>query len=431
MFIFGTRPEIIKLSPLIKEAEKRNIKYYLIHTGQHYDNNMSKIFIDKLKIREPDYNLGVKNNQRIFQLSEMIAKLGKTIQKIKPNVVIAQGDTTSVLASSLVCSTLNIAFGHVEAGIRSFDLTMPEEINRRVAAVSANFHFAPTVQSVFNLLLEGVQPKRIFLTGNTIVDATKQNIKVAKKEENKNLTSIYNFIEKSPFILCTLHRPSNVDKIENIKEILEAFKHFDVENMKIVFPIHPRTLKRIKEFNMINKFMNLKNLLLTEPLDYFSFLRLLSDCSLILTDSGGVQEEAITLKKRCVTLRTNTERPETLYKNINILCLTKKEQIIEKVNQQLELGEINEKIKNPYGDGNTSKIILDILSNNDELFNFETPLFLNNGNRSIKLCTIKEQVPLEKFKKETEEIILFFNEMGEPIFNPKNLKSNYSALIRY
>jgi len=430
MIIFGTRPEIIKMAPIIREIEKRNLECFIIHTGQHYDYNMSQAFIKSLKLKKPDINLDVRSDLKTVQISKMITKIGKCVLDEKPDIVLAQGDTNSVLATSLVCSSLGIAFGHVEAGIRSFDLTMPEEINRRITGVASNFHFAPSTKAVFNLLLEGIEPKRIFLTGNTIVDATIQHLDIAQKEKSESLDSIYKFINNSPFILCTLHRPSNVDRKESLVEILEAFKAIEAMQLKIVFPIHPRTVKRLKKFNLWSAFQELDNLFLTNPVDYLSFIKLLSDCSLVLTDSGGIQEEAVTLRKRCVTLRTNTERPETIELGVNVLCQTKKENILNAVKHQLALGEINEDIPNPYGNGDSAKLIVDILLNYHELYKFEPPITLEKGTKSQKLLRVESDIITSDFEKENGTIIMVFNEKGDPILKPEYLKSNYSVMIR-
>jgi len=430
MIIFGTRPEIIKMAPLIREIEKRNLECFIIHTGQHYDYNMSQAFIKSLKLKNPDINLNVGSDLKTVQISKMISKIGKCVLDEKPDIVLAQGDTNSVLAASLVCSSLGVAFGHVEAGIRSFDLTMPEEINRRITGVASNFHFAPSENAVFNLLLEGIEPKRIFLTGNTIVDATIQHLGIAQKLKSEILNSIYEFTNNSSFILCTLHRPSNVDRKESLVEILEVFKRFEAIQQKIVFPIHPRTVKRLQEFNLWSDFQKLDNLFLTDPVDYLSFIKLLSDCSIVLTDSGGIQEEAVTLRKRCVTLRTNTERPETIKLGVNILCKTKKEDIIQAVKKQLVLGEINEHIPNPYGNGDSARKIIDILLDYHELYKFEPPITLDKGTKCLKLLLIETDVLTSDFEKENGTIIMVFNEKGDPILKPKYLKSNYSVMIR-
>lgn len=356
MFVIGTRPEIIKMAPLIREGLTRYSQIYLVHTGQHYDHNMSQTFFKSLNLPPPTYNLEVGSGSHAYQLSEIIIKLEKLIFKIQPDIVFAQGDTNSVAATALVCGKINVPFAHVEAGIRSFDMTMPEEINRKIAAVTANYHFAPTKQAVINLLTEGVNHNRIFLTGNTIVDATLQHIEIAEKIKNKDIEDIFNFLDGSDFILCTLHRQSNVNNKESLKEILRAFQILQKRGIKIIFPCHPRTIKQIKKLNLDKEFKKLTNLYLCDPLDYLSFIKLIKECSLILTDSGGIQEEAATLKKKCVTLRTNTERPETIEIGLNVLSKTIAEDIIANIDLQLskDISKIKN-YKNPYGDGTASK----------------------------------------------------------------------------
>jgi len=430
LIVIGTRPEIIKNAPLIREIIKRKHELWIIHTGQHYDYDMSESFFKILKLPVPNFNLETGSASDSVQLAIMIKKLEKIVINIKPDVVLAQGDTNSVLAASLVCSKLNVTFGHVEAGIRSYDLTMAEEINRRIAGVCSHFHFAPSKIAVINLLSEGVEPRRIFLTGNTIVDATIQHLSIAKTIQNSKLATIKNFLGESQFILCTLHRPSNVDNKAAMIEILLSFRELLKRNIKIIFPIHPRTVKNLKIFGLWNKFQEINNLLLTEPLDYLTFLKLMSECTLILTDSGGIQEEAVTLGKKCVTLRTNTERPETLELGINILCKTIKSDIIQTIEKQLSNNSFyNKQFINPYGDGHAACKIIDILEKNQDLYSFSSPVFLEKGAKFYKLVKINETIDKDVFEKNEGIIKMTFDIKGNAILTPRILKKGYCVVV--
>jgi UDP-N-acetylglucosamine 2-epimerase (non-hydrolysing) len=431
MVVIGTRPEIIKMAPVVRAFHNKDIELTIVHTGQHYDFEMSQTFFDSLNLPKPSVNFNVGSGSHIYQISSIITKLEKITDENKPDILLAQGDTNSVLASSLVCIKNSISFGHVEAGIRSFDYTMPEEINRKYAAIAANMNFAPTDNAVFNLLFEGIDFNIIYLTGNTIVDATLQHLKLSKEMTSKDLEMIYDFISGRQFILCTLHRPSNVDNKESLNEILNAFHELCNNGDVIILPIHPRTVQKMKDFQLYSKFKNISNLLLTNPLNYLNFIKIMSECSLILTDSGGVQEEAVTLKKFCVTLRHNTERPETIKIGINILCKTKKENIIKAVRNQLNKSKATlNYLVNPYGDGKAGEKIVDLILDNYEKTKFTPPCLLKKGSLTFKLEKINNKISRMEFEKEYGNIVSLFNSSGDPLLIPEILDKDLTAIVK-
>lgn len=356
--ILGTRPEIIKMSPIIRELEDKN--YFIIHTNQHYSENMDGIFFQELELPSQDYNLNIGSGTHGEQTGKMLAKIEKILLKEKPYLVVVQGDTNTVLAGALAASKLNIKIAHVEAGLRSYDKTMPEETNRVVTDHISDYLFVPTETAKNNLLKEGIDEKNIFVVGNTIVDATLQNLKIAEEKESINefLTEITN---GKDYFLLTLHRAENTDNVDRLKSIVESIiqvaEHF---NHNIIFPIHPRTEKKLKEYDLMRKLEDNSLIKIIEPIGYLEFLILEKNAKLILTDSGGVQEEACILKVPCVTLRENTERPETLDVGGNILAGYNKEKIISSAEIMLKK---NRNWENPFGDGNTGKKIVEILYN--------------------------------------------------------------------
>ncbi len=431
--VFGTRPEIIKLAPVILEAKRRNINLTIIHTGQHYDEEMSGLIIQNLGIPKPDINLTTNTSDSDIQLGEMISQLGSILRKNKPDMVIAAGDTNSVLACSLACSVNNIPFGHIEAGLRSFDNTMPEERNRKLVDGVSSFLFAPSKRAVINLLHEKIDSDRIFLTGNTIVDAVKIFSKNLKDYDSHYINQIREKI-KVDYILCTIHRISNVEIPENLVEIIKAFE--SINSIDIVFFTHPRTLKKIQEINCYKRLVSIPNLSVFSSVDYLSILKILSDhkCKLILTDSGGLQEEALILKKPCVTIRPNTERPETVENGVNFLVPAKGEIISETVKQTLadvEIQQIFEKIENPYGEGDSSLKILDIIEQNWQNAAFNQTLTYTKGAYSYSLISIQENIDKEEFEKRYKcKICVIYNNRGDPLDITEKLLEKSTAIVK-
>ncbi len=356
--ILGTRPEIIKMSPIIRACEKENIDYHLIHTGQHYSYEMDEIFFQELELPKPKYNLNVGSGTH----GEQTAKILTGIEKIlidekygRKDVVLVEGDTNSVLAAALAAAKLHIKVGHVEAGLRSYFREMPEEINRVLTDHISDYLFAPTENAKNILLKEGIEKEKIFVTGNTIVDAVYQNIQIANKKESNILKKLG--IENSNYFLVTLHRTENVDNIERLKSIIDGLNIICKKyQLLIIFPAHPRTKKMIEKFKIkLDKNINLIN-----PVGYFEFLQLETNAKLVLSDSGGVQEETCILKVPCVTLRDNTERPETIEVGSNTLTECNQDMIINKIELMLNK---DKKWKNPFGNGNAGINIIKILEN--------------------------------------------------------------------
>lgn len=330
LHIVGARPQFIKLVSLSKEIRIRN-EEIIIHTGQHFDKNMSKIFFDDLGIPAPNINLEISGGGHGKQTGHMIIKLEEEIRKINPSIIIIYGDTNSTLAGSIVGSKLGIPIIHVEAGLRSFNRTMPEEINRIIADHTSDYLFAPTEAAMINLDKEGLSSKS-FLTGDLMVDTLNQFIELAK---NSNILKNQN-LAKNNYYLLTLHRPYNVDNVQKLKKILENLSTLDND---VIFPIHPRTQKVIIE-NNINFNNRIK---IINPLSYLDFLFLQFHSKRIITDSGGIQKEAYILSKPCITIRPETEWIETVNNGWNVLLDPYSDNFVEVIksfNPQNERKEI-------------------------------------------------------------------------------------------
>ena len=348
--ILGTRPEIIKMSPIIKKLECLRLNYFILHTGQHYSYNMDKVFFDQLKLPEPSYNLGIRSGTQAEEVGKMLMGVETILQKERVEIVLVEGDTNSVLAGALAAAKLGIKVGHVEAGLRSYDKEMPEEINRVLTDHLSDYLFAPTENSRQNLLKEGIDEEKIVVTGNTIVDAVYQNSKLS--EGNNVLEELG--LEEDDYFLVTIHRQENVDNKERFHGILKGLESIGEEFEKpVIYPIHPRSRKMLNELSI-----NVSGIRFMNPFDYLSFLHLESRAKVILTDSGGIQEEACILGVPCVTLRDNTERPETLEIGANVLAGTSSVEIVEKVRSIL-----NKKHdwKHPFGDGKAAMRIVNEL----------------------------------------------------------------------
>jgi len=354
--VLGTRPEIIKLSPVIRELEKledNNIDYFIIHTNQHYSENLDRIFFKELNLPEPKYNLKVGSASHGKQTGRMLEGIEKVLMREKPDIVIVQGDTNTTLAGALASSKLGIEVAHVEAGLRSYDRSMPEEINRVLTDHISNYLFVPTEIAEENLRREGIR-ENVFLVGNTIVDATLQNIEIAEEKKEELL----NTVKEGDYFLLTIHRVENTDNRRRLEGIVEGIlKVAEYYDKTVVFPVHPRTENKLKEYNLWDRLKN-GNIEILEPMGYFKFLILEKYAKLILTDSGGVQEEACILKVPCITLRKNTERPETLEVGSNILVDIEKGDILEAVNTMLRR---DRNWRNPFGDGRSGERIVKIL----------------------------------------------------------------------
>jgi UDP-N-acetylglucosamine 2-epimerase (non-hydrolysing) len=350
--ILGTRPEIIKMSPIIRECKKQGLDYFILHTGQHYSYNLDKIFFNELELPAAKYNLDVGSGTHAEETGKMLIGIEKVLKEEKPDIILVEGDTNTVLAGALAASKLHIKVGHVEAGLRSYDRNMPEEINRILADHDSDYLFAPTEKAKKNLLREGIEENKIFVTGNTIVDAVYQNLEIARRK-----VDVLNKLNLNPeeYFLVTAHRQENVDIKERLKGILDGLElvHNDC-NLPIIYPIHPRTKKKIREFGLKIP----EGIELIKPLGFLEFLQLEANAKLVLTDSGGVQEETCILKVPCVTLRENTERPETLEVGSNVLAGVNQDKILESVKKMMNK---ERNWTNPFGEGKAGRAIIEIL----------------------------------------------------------------------
>lgn len=355
--ILGTRPEIIKMSPVIRECENLGLDYFILHSGQHYSYGMDRVFFEELNLAGVRYNLDVGSGNHGEQTGKILVGIEKILLKEEPDVVLVQGDTNTVLAGALAAVKLKIRVGHVEAGLRSYDKGMPEEINRVITDHSSDFLFTPTKISKECLLREGISDEKIFVTGNTVVDAVLQNLKFAKEMYGKTVQNLE--LNKGDYGVVTVHRQENVDDKKRLRGILEGLDNFAEESgLKLLWPIHPRAKKQLNRFSLVSK-----NVLFVEPLGYLRFLTLMSNARIVLTDSGGVQEETCILGIPCVTVRDNTERPETLDVGSNVLAGTDPQVIVEKAMSMLKCTKM---WKNPFGDGNSGHRIIEILRNKYE-----------------------------------------------------------------
>ncbi|MGD9733029.1 MAG: non-hydrolyzing UDP-N-acetylglucosamine 2-epimerase [Desulfamplus sp.] len=324
--IAGARPNFMKIAPIAREFDKhsKEINYKIIHTGQHYDPNMSDVFFDELDIRKPDYHLGAGGGTHAQQTAKIMTGFEDICQTDRPDLVMVVGDVNSTLACSIVAKKMNIKVAHVEAGLRSFDLSMPEEINRMVTDAISDIFFITEEQGMANLLKEGKSKKQLYFVGHVMIDNLFFQLQKLEQMDT-NIFPTNSFKQKhSKYGVVTLHRPSNVDDKRNLESIFSTLSTIS-ERLPLIFPIHPRTLKNMKEFN-IEPSSSIK---LIEPLSYMEFLNLWKDAALALTDSGGLQEETTALGIPCLTIRENTERPITITQGTNKLVGISKQKILD------------------------------------------------------------------------------------------------------
>ncbi len=344
------------MAPVVKALrERRDLETILLHTGQHYDPTMSDSFIRDLGLPEPEVNLGTGSGTHGEQTAHMLLGYERALRQYRPDLVLTQGDTNSVLAAALATVKLHVPFGHVESGLRSFDRAMPEEINRVLADDCSDLCFAPTVTACLNLLAEGIQPPRVFLTGNSIVDACAQHLDTALARAHL-LRDLQ--LEGQPYIALTLHRSENTDQAENLHRLVATLD--GLRGTPVVFPVHPRARAALQSHQLWVRLEALDHVRLLEPLPYLEFLNLLWHSRVVLTDSGGVQEESLTLGVPCITLRENTERPETLQPGKNALVGVDREAILRLTSQFLREPPTPRRLfleGNPLGDGRAGERI--------------------------------------------------------------------------
>lgn len=388
LHVVGARPNFMKIAPLADAVKaynlshdgNRRIEQVIVHTGQHYDEKMSKLFFDELGIPKPDVNLEVGSASHAVQTAEIMKRFEPILLQEGPDYVLVVGDVNSTIACSLVAAKLGVKVAHVEAGLRSFDRTMPEEINRILTDAIADLLFVTEESGVENLRSEGVQEKKIHFVGNVMIDTL---LKHREKASQSSILSRLGLVSHGgdadgtvkPYGLITLHRPSNVDDRETFLGILEALSEI-AKRVPIIFPIHPRTLKRVSEFGFKGFFSNLTKagtdfdhvgIHCIEPQGYLDFLRLVTCARLVLTDSGGIQEETTVLGVPCITMRENTERPVTVKLGTNIIAGTKKNAIIDAANHHITESESHRRVRvPPLWDGGAAERIVSILIDTEE-----------------------------------------------------------------
>lgn len=351
--IAGTRPEIIKIAPIIRNLQSLNLDFSFILTGQHYDYELSKQMISDLNLPSPNLAIDLKTSSPASQIAEIMTRLEPFIEQQSKAVVLVQGDTNSVVSASLTSVKAGIPIGHIEAGLRSYDWRMPEEHNRRMVDHISDLLFAPTEHDKLNLVREGVYGS-VHVTGNTVIDAVNEHLPLAEKRSN-----ILENIEQHDFILATLHRSENVDDETRIFSIIKAFIESKIQ---ILFPLHPRTKKRLKEFGLFDKVVLARNIQIVPPLGYLDFLVLMKNSRFIVTDSGGIQEEATApeISKRILIIRNSTERPEAIECGAAKLVPPNYENVLKEMKSEMS-DETTRNYKCPFGDGNSAKRIIDIV----------------------------------------------------------------------
>jgi len=326
--IVGARPNFMKIAPLMAEYSRcSGIEAVLVHTGQHYDEKMSDLFFRDLGIPKPDVNLGVGSGSHAVQTAEIMKAFEPVVLEYRPDAVLVVGDVNSTIACGLVAVKLGVKLVHVEAGLRSFDRSMPEEINRILTDSISDLLFCTERSGVDNLLKEGVARDRIHLVGHVMIDTLLKNLERARESKILDDLRAQGCLNGEGFAVLTLHRPSNVDDPAVFSRILDALAAIQVD-LPVLFPVHPRTRKNLATLGLMPRIDGLKNLHLLEPVGYLDFLKLTSSATVVLTDSGGIQEETTILKVPCITLRENTERPITVTAGSNQLAGTDTDKIV-------------------------------------------------------------------------------------------------------
>jgi UDP-N-acetylglucosamine 2-epimerase (non-hydrolysing) len=353
--VAGARPNFIKIAPIIKAIEKKQnegitVSYRLVHTGQHYDKNLSDTFFEELNIPHPHSNLEVKSGSQSVQTAAIMIAFEKELLQNPCDLVLVVGDVNSTMACAIVAKKLNIKVTHVEAGIRSGDMSMPEEINRIVTDSITDYFFTTSTTASDNLIKYGAEPKNVHFVGNVMIDTLYQNIdRIFAPEFWKQLN-----LETNNYIILTLHRPSNVDEEQSLIQLIQGIDNM-VNGKKVIFPIHPRT-----KVILGNQNLNLKNIIFVEPQGYLKFMFLIKNSFAVITDSGGISEETTVLKIPCFTIRDNTERPETQTIGTNTLAGTSIENLKRLYSAFLSNGKKESGIPELW-DGKASERIIDIL----------------------------------------------------------------------
>ena len=351
--VVGTRPNFVKIASLVKEFSKHpDITNILVHTGQHYDEKMSDSFFRELEIPEPDINLGIGSGSHAEQTGRIMIEFEKVLLNEKPDLVLVVGDVNSTLACALTSVKLGIKVAHIEAGLRSFDREMPEEINRILTDQVSDYLFTTEKDAEKNLLNEGIAKSKIFFVGNLMIDTL-----LIHKERASNLKKP----DSNDYAILTLHRPSNVDDKETLSNILEIIREIQSQ-IKIIWPMHPRTRNNLEGFNLKEKLKEMKNVSISDPLTYLEFMNAVMNSKFVLTDSGGIQEETTVLNIPCITLRDNTERPVTIEQGTNYLAGSNKNSILEIIQKVLN-GKAKQYRGIEFWDGKAAERIVSVIKN--------------------------------------------------------------------
>lgn len=356
LIVVGTRPNFIKITRFkkVNEAMGNPFEIKIVHTGQHYDSKMADVFFTQFEL-VPDYYLNIPQASANTQIGEIIIRLEKVIEEFNPAVVVAVGDVNSTFAAAFAGHKLNRIVAHLESGLRSYDRSMPEEINRLLTDEIADYYFVTEQSGYDNLTKEGKNKEAIFFVGNTMIDTL---VEFENKIQQSNVLEEYSIKEKE-YVLMTMHRPATVDSEEGLTKLLEIIEYVN-QQQHLVFPIHPRTLSKLQQFGLMERVKSNPMIILTEPLDYFAFQKLIAGCSFVITDSGGIQEETTFRKIPCLTLRPNTERPSTVWIGTNELVPFEIEKVQEKIND-INKNTYKKGAIPPMWDGFSTERILDAL----------------------------------------------------------------------
>jgi len=357
MLILGTRPQFIKSAPIIHQfLKRRGVELQIVNSEQHYDYELSRIFFEELRLPPPALSLRVGSGSHASQTGKAMVRIERGILALKPDIVLVPGDTNTTLAAALAATKLNVPIGHIEAGARSYDMSMPEEINRTLTDHVSALLFAPTKNTELNLRAEGISRKQILQLGNTMVDALRTALPLARKLKQSLLRQLD--LNESEYVLTTSHRPANVDDPDKLHAIVEALARIS-DNMKVVFPMHPRIARRLKSYGLHRKLIRSRNIIAMKPQGYVKMIALLDSAGAALTDSGGLQKEAFLLGTPCVTMRQTTEWPETLKNRANVLVGAGPDRI---VNSILRANKVPSRRPidsgSPFGTGRSSERIV-------------------------------------------------------------------------
>jgi UDP-N-acetylglucosamine 2-epimerase (non-hydrolysing) len=359
IIVAGARPNFIKVAPILAAFKKwRNIDTKLLYTGQHYDYEMSKIFFDELGLPEPDFHLGVGSGSHAQQTAKVMTAFEEVLKQEQPDWVVVVGDVNPTMACTLVAKKMSIKVAHVEAGLRSYDRRMPEEINRVLTDSIADLLLTPSIDGNMNLIKEGISEEKIRFVGNIMIDT------LFNMRERAGESTLLNDLglSKKEYVLVTLHRPSNVDQKETLTSFVEIMEQ-TAGKVPMVWPVHPRSRKQAEAFELWERLQRIENLHLLEPIGYLDNVNLMQNARLVLTDSGGIQEETTALGVPCLTARENTERPITIAEGTNTLVGTNKEAILGHIKNHLQNGAAeNKDLPKPlYWDGNTAKRVVEAI----------------------------------------------------------------------